>query len=342
MAQVISNFCYRLTELAYKAEKALERDFDRALSFFGAQDGVRRGSDRPDPQSIFGPMLIKLDEKRMNQVLDKIAMTPMGSELVGYAHDRLQEMSMRRRHDGSGASYCTRKTVDLDASGTLDYQVSAIVHELRHARQHHLIGDLMKTHSLPPQAAIVINRFIEADAYTFMQRFCEDFAEKTGDKGPLKAFMKVVRRDPQLVEGLTLIKDDATRFQIWAEKLANNHFNYDGGMLGELLYSKNLREDNAPHKSMISPEVSDKLILAAARQIDTCWPLKPSAGVKDHYLSSLSDKQLLSKSMTRMPDYPGLDSLVSTYAADYARKHGMNKGAPTVSAASAPSIKARK
>lgn len=297
---------------------------------------------RTKPGGVFGAYLQAGDEARLEKLLEKMSLTPMGSALVEYAQDRLKSFGMTRVRDGSGGRYSTALAIGLESNEPEGFLIGALAHELRHARQHELIGELFRMLYLPPDAAIIINRFLEADAYTFQQKFCEDYAEKTGDQRPLKAFFKIMKADAGLTESLKLVKDDATRFLIWAEKITENSFagnSYDAGMLSYLLDVQKDRDAGDSLRSMISPKVSNKLVLAAARQIDSCWPLKPQSGIKEHYLSDFSDAQLLNKSLTRMPKYDGLDDLMRAYAADYARKHATNKGAPAVSAAGAPSMK---
>lgn len=341
----LSHFCYRLVELGYRAESELERTFERAFSIFGGPASDRTPGGEIDKTNTLGPLLDKLDNKRIQDVLHKMSATPMGSELVGYAHDIMQDgISLTRRDDGTGGEYKTyygfgekglsglvHRSIGLEARSSNDYLMSALAHELRHAHQSDVIGKIFQRGHIPPDAAIVINRFIEADAYTFQHKFCEDYAARTGDKGPLKASMKGFESfRPGVTEELAKAETDGARFEIW-----NNHLVgtcYDRMQLNELHGNKELRDSwPSAKKTMISPEVSDKLIIATARQIDTAWPLRPQAGVQQHYLSDYSDQKLTSPGMKRLPDNPALQSFMNSYKADYAAKHGVS--APKAAAA---------
>lgn len=283
------------------------------------------------PHGFFGSYLEKTDRKRVIELMDKIrAVPPRGAALDDYARESLYGIYVTRLRDGAAARYSLRGKVEIEANYSDAFLLSCLPHEFRHARQHDVIRKLMHTDHLPPDAGLVINRFLEADAFLFGQKFCEDYAAHTGDRRPLKSFL--ARSEiglPGITKQLESAQTDQARFLVWNSSLAGARSFYDPREI-DFLTSVSQDRAGAPwQKHMIAPEVADKLIVAVARQIDTDWPLS-SGG---HYLSGLSDAELTSPDVKRLPTDENFHLLMKIYKRDYAAKHAApakKAGAPSV------------
>lgn len=312
--------------------------YDKTEAIHRRLEGGARGMDengRDVPIGTFGSYLHGMNEDRFNAVSYKFSQTPMGSTMLGYLQEQHVQASVDHRREDGAIYRPVDKSILITPYSNNDRMIGFLAHEARHAHQHEKLKKMMGAGNMPPEAEIVINRFIEADAYMFQRKFCEDYAERTGDKGPLREVMIAQETAfPGINTKLSWANTDADRFRIWNDALIDTH--YDGETM-DFVEKKNLDRSQDPslRKNMISPEATDKLIVAAARQIDTDWPLERSGAKPNHYLSSLSDRDLVSPEMKKMPSFGNVENLKTDYAGTYASKHAgisMRSSAPPPSA----------
>ncbi|MBI1215229.1 MAG: hypothetical protein GC185_05340 [Alphaproteobacteria bacterium] len=251
-------------------------------SYYSQEEGTfkRRG--------FIGRYLNKLDETRMADLQTKFAATPMGAALLGYAADNDIKIGFEFHDKNSniGAAMIGEKTLMLNPQRSDDMLVGAIAHELRHSYQNKQIagtpGNLGSR--LPPESAVAVDRYMEADARVFQQKYVEDYAARTGNDGPLKAMMKIHGGlDPKTVSGT-----DAQRFTGWCNYLQKAG-GYDAMMLGKVQGHMQDREKGFTG-GMISQDAGRQAALGVARRIDGAWPYPVTPG--KGYLSGVSDAKL--------------------------------------------------
>ncbi len=234
-------------------------------------------------QGLTGMALEWLDNKKHEEALKKFAQTPAGEALLDYAAKRDIPIKKTYDRDSGGTYYHATAShavgeIVLNANKKTEDIVSVMAHEIRHAWQQDRIGKLL-SRELPPAAFIAINRAIEADAYLFQRKFCEDYAEKTGDHAPLKSCLRGWKHSfPGAYQAMKAGAPDEECFFQLMQDLYGSGYDVDAVHRSNVYMDfceseKGMTGRSKIMPSMISPAVSDKLIHAAVLQIDQTWPL---------------------------------------------------------------------
>lgn len=263
---------------------------------------------------IAGRYLDHLAEDRMAELQNLFAQTPLGGALLAYANEEGVDMRFGEFDRNSPVYAATggRSLIILNPHKSDDALISSLAHELRHCFQHRATDAAMITSQLPPEAALAINRLKEADAFSFQQKFCEDYAARTGNSGPLEQlFSSAQGLDRESVSG-----SDAQRFLGWCSHLKNSGA-YDVEMMHKVAGQLDDRESGVTRTPMFSPMEGADIVVSVARKIDGCWPSNPARNDGSHYLSGISDHHL--KSSALMGVRPELQPSLVTVNERYSR-----------------------
>lgn len=160
---------------------------------------------------LSGRILDQVYEERMNELKAQFSATPMGGAILSFLDEQGIAVSFDHRFDKDvfGAANGNR-TIRLRANAPMDALVGTLAHEARHHMQF-IALDAFK-YPLPPRAQMARMLMMEADAFSFEQKFAEDYAARTGNDGPLKAMT--------WFDGTTTARnniDDNTRFLEWLD-----------------------------------------------------------------------------------------------------------------------------
>lgn len=130
---------------------------------------------------------------RMTQVQNIIAETKLGRDLLKMASDHgvtirfmtaedTKEMADADRSIAGGyKSYY--KSIIIDPHDTNNGLAQTLVHELRHAWQDkHINYKKLEMALIDPAKQMILNRFLEADAYAFESHFALDYERETGKR----------------------------------------------------------------------------------------------------------------------------------------------------------------
>ena len=145
--------------------------------------------------------------------------------------------------------------------------LSALAHEARHIWQMHILAEKM-TLAIPPEVIVARDIFMEADAHAFEQKFVEDYARKTGNAAPLKAFLASA-----FAADTPLKTDDATRFFHWAGKIRHSP-GYKHRALRRVERALACMELQGPD-DYAPREYTAAMSVDVARTLDGCWPFTP-------------------------------------------------------------------
>lgn len=113
----------------------------------------------------------------------------MGAELLAVAKTMNIEFRLSADMPGEqGGAYCaSKKYVALNKNLDDRVLISTLAHELRHVWQHAHMPYKFHLNDQPDEtelmAAIIFNRYLEADAFAFSHTFIEDFEQRNGPEG---------------------------------------------------------------------------------------------------------------------------------------------------------------
>lgn len=276
-----------------------------------------------------GRRLMAMDAAMREEVLAGMARTPAGRALLDFAgkksvgFDIQGEMPRRIGGTFNAQSLASGGGGDIEINGLQDKysQISALAHEIRHAWQAQKIGKLMPQIShMPPDAMLAINRIIEADAFLFQFRFATDYLEKTGDHGLVLSYLY---RCKDKFDAFTKAQNGQEGFLAAVDQL--NATTYDSGLLTWNKFLLLCRENEVDTQKLISPAVSQKLVMAVINAIDDNWPFS-DGGYLDHASQDKSaiNAKILSSAL-HMPaqkdeeaeDFLTLQEQMKKYAALY-------------------------
>jgi hypothetical protein len=169
---------------------------------------------------------------------------------------------------------------------------------------------------------VALNRYVEADARVFQQKFCEDYAKRTGNDGPLKS-MEATNKGAELG---TMGRTDAERFTGWCNFLKSSP-TYDYAVLSHELGKIEDREKGiVSRRGMLSPEQGQQAVLGAVRKIDGAWPYPSQPG--KGYLSGMADKQLHTLGAVHPPLQSEMNRIGGRYNAVYAKANPIAGASP--------------
>lgn len=234
---------------------------------------------RDIPGGIAGARIQAIDDARMGNLLASFSATPLGASLLGYAHDTGVNLILSRDMSTADYGLSGGNMVKLNAIKPDADLMTTLAHELRHVWQERQMG--LKPHAVSPDARIAMTRFMEADAFSFGQKYAEDYAEKTGNRAPLDSLLA---KDCAVKTGL----NDTDRFKACAEMIKKGG-GYDAAQLRELDY----RATTYDTFKLNSDKDSIAAALGVARKIDGIWPYSPKEGQSANFLSKVSDREIM-------------------------------------------------
>lgn len=176
----------------------------------------------------------------------------------------------------------------LNRQRTEENYIGSIAHELFHAFQKEQLGNNFLSECLPPPVVLLSERFLEASAYTFEEKFLHDYAEKTGDAKPRNVFYEGAETAPAP-------KGDKANFINFCKILEGRlHYN-SKSMEQSTSFLRAYAKDSNLH--FLQPRVafknSSKILMGIVSKIDTTWVLPPSEGENVHYLSDVDKRELV-------------------------------------------------
>lgn len=134
-------------------------------------------------------------EARLNQIQNIIAETKLGRDLLEMANghgvtirfmtaDELKENKDDEAKRTIVGGYTNHdKTIRIDPHDSNNGLVMTLVHELRHAWQDkHVNYAALERALIHPEKQMILERFLEADAYAFESHFALDYERETGKR----------------------------------------------------------------------------------------------------------------------------------------------------------------
>lgn len=266
-----------ITSIAQLAQDIMRRDVEVKVDDAGVAKIFRPG--------LSGKVLDALYAKRLEALMDGVRATPLGCAVLDFLQEREVCVSFDHRMSARGTADLHR-TIRLNPGARNAELVGTIVHEARHIWQFERLRAQL-TAILPPEAHAANMVYIEADAFSFQQKFLEDYAQRTGDGAPLSVYLKQHRKN-QAPLGL----DDKGRFLLYAAKLRESLV-YNERTLDLINYDV-ARLEKAPAGVIVPARASSGVIsLQVARGLGLSWPFKDEQGQTPDYLASVSDEDLL-------------------------------------------------
>ena len=124
------------------------------------------------------------DENRIDQIVQSLNSTKMGAVLIEMGILQDVQINLVENMDTAGFysySFMEGHQIDLNADCD-DYTLfAALAHELRHAEQWMSLG-LNNIHELSLEDALILQRYMEADASAYSQAVAYEMYEQTGDQ----------------------------------------------------------------------------------------------------------------------------------------------------------------
>ena len=226
-------------------------------------------------------VLARLYAKRWIALQAAMAQTDFGRAILAYLADRQTSVDFDSRM-GESAITTAHNQIFLHAH-TTDYElIGALAQETRHIWQLEQIGAVAAAR-LSPEADKVLHLLMEADAFSFEQKFLQDYARHTGNTAPLEVFMRVNRDAPPHE------MNDTERFLAWAELIRTNFVYIDSA----LARGRTAKAHQA--RGGVLYDVGDlgQWAVTIARSIDKSWPLRDDKGDYASYLSSVDDTRIM-------------------------------------------------
>ena len=136
----------------------------------------------------------RTDERRMTRLLERVASTPMGQELLSVAKSMNVNFRLddQMPYEQGGGYHASKRYIVLNKKLNDRVLISSLAHELRHVWQHahmpykfHLLD---QPDEVDIMSAIIFNRYLEADAFSFTHEFVEDFEQRVGRDGILTEY----------------------------------------------------------------------------------------------------------------------------------------------------------
>ncbi len=274
----------------------LPRDKNRFITSIAqlAQDLMRRevrvrmdagGTQTPYRLGLSGKMLDGLYSQRLDALKDALRATPMGCAVLDMLekHDVCIDFDHRMSARGTADLH---RMIRLNPGARNAELIGTIVHEARHIWQFERLRPQLSA-ILPPEAHAANMVYIEADAFSFQQKFLEDYAQRTGNAQPLDTFF-MQHRKIKAPRGL----DDTARFLHYAAAIQQSLV-YNERTLGFITYDVGRLEKASAGVIAPARAASGAIGLRVAREIGLSWPFSDAQGRTPDYLAGVSDENLL-------------------------------------------------
>lgn len=266
-----------ITSIAQLAQDIMRHDIEVKVDDAGVASAYRPG--------LSGKVLDALYAKRLEALMDGVRITPLGCAVLDFLQEHDVAIGFDHRMSARGTADLHR-TIRLNPGARNAELIGTIVHEARHIWQFERLRAQLSA-ILPPEAHAANMVYIEADAFSFQQKFLEDYMQRTGDVVPLNTFLsqhKKIAAHPGL--------DDSARFLHYAGKIQHSLV-YNERTLDLITYDVG-RLEKAP-AGLIPPAraTSGAISLRVARSIGISWPFSDAQGKTPDYLADISDEQLL-------------------------------------------------
>lgn len=266
-----------LTNIAELAQDIMNHDVQVVMSVDGAPSRYRLG--------LSGRILNTLYQKRLEGLVEAMRATPLGNAIMDYLDAQRVCIDFNHRISARGAVGLDN-VIHLSSSPSNAELLGIIAHEARHVWQFDQMRSELKS-ILPPEVHIASNIYMEADAFSFQQKFLEDYSHHTGNNKGLNKFLREQRH-----RAAPLGIDDGARYEHFTSIIRNSEAYTDQSI--RRIKSDYDRMQKAPEQCFAPSRIeANAIMLDMAQKISLSWPYKNANGGYDSYLAGRSAEEIL-------------------------------------------------
>lgn len=229
-----------------------------------------------------GGILDALYDQRLRDLKDKIAVTPMGTAVVAFLEEQGTRIDFDHRLRAQGTAL--DNTIALRSGLDDDTLIGVVVHEARHIWQQMRIREEL-SQLVSPVTMANITRLMEADAFSFQQKFLENHGAVTGNRAPLEKF--TAKRKDCPPKGL----QDRERFAAWT-KVIRDLKAYQSLELSFAEHAFRKLARAQPERVALTPQQGDALLQQVAGKIGQGWPFTDAGGETPRWLDDVTQDEL--------------------------------------------------
>ena len=266
-----------LTTIAELAQDIMRHSVKVGMSAGGMPSRYRLG--------LSGKILDALYDKRLQDLTTAMRATPLGSAVMDYLQDENVYIDFDHRMSSRG-SVGLNKVIYLKSGAKNAELVGVIAHEARHVWQFSQLRAELRC-LMPPEAHIGTNIYMEADAFSFQQKFLEDYSRRTGNSQPLDSLLQVDKG-----RSAPLGVDDTARFVHYTNVIRNSEV-YTAQAMGRVVQDyERMKNAEGPFRAPSRVHAAD-MMADIAQKIGQCWPFINAQGGHDSYLSRFSRQEIV-------------------------------------------------
>lgn len=266
-----------VTTIAELAQDIMRQTVHISMSAGGMRTHFRTG--------LSGKVLTALYDRRLQDLTTAMRATPLGSAVMDFLHEQNVCIDFDHRMSSRG-SVGLNKVIYLKSGARNAELIGVIAHEARHVWQFSQLKTELRA-VLPPEVHIGTNIYMEADAFSFQQKFLEDYSQRTGDPRALKSFFDSDKRRSAPVD-----IDDTARFTHYADIIRNSEV-YTAQALGRVTQDyERMKNAAMPFRAPSRLHAAD-MLADIAQKIGQRWPHLNADGTHDSYLAGHSRQEII-------------------------------------------------